>query len=600
MTLRRLNLAVTQLKVSDRNVRRCGPGDVTELAATIAALGLIHPLKVLAIAEPRGKITHEIIAGSRRYAAVRLLIKTKRLPKTYALRCDEIGAAEAEAISLAENIERADMHPADEFEAFQRLIDQGASVAGVAAKFGMADSAVAKRLRLARVAPEIFAAFRAGQIDLEQIMAYAVTDDRARQMECFSTAPIATPAWKIKQALTEGQIPSSDKRVRFVGIDAYGEAGGAFYADLFSYDERDSFLTDGALLDRLVADKLDLARRDLAAEGWRWTECAVDGFDHAAFPRRLYPRPVAVAAAMEDRPDDEALPASYDEVAETIDAPGEQGGAFAAEDIARSGAIVTIDHQGRLRIERGLLRKADVRREKADAGGLGGATVPATPALSDALTRELSWLRTGMIAATLAGNPHLAQVAMTHALALPLFYPGAGNVSSCLAIGATESHAAERAGDTMAGRAFAALSACRGAWKERLPTAPEQFWAWCASASDASLQELLATCCALTVDGGVEPRDHRSDGRHVAADQLADALAVKASDWCGLSDLNLFPRATKAFTLDVVRREVGADRADSYVSMKKDEIARRATIALDGKWLPDGLLQTAQASEPAA
>ena len=43
------------------------------------------------------------------------------------------------------------MHPADQFEAFGDLIDAGASVADMAARFGISDLAVNKRLKLARV-----------------------------------------------------------------------------------------------------------------------------------------------------------------------------------------------------------------------------------------------------------------------------------------------------------------------------------------------------------------------------------------------------------------------------------------------------------------
>ena len=225
MAIRRITLSVAELKVSSRNVRRSGPGDVSELAASIASVGLIHPLKVVAATVARGKITHEIVAGSRRFAAVRRLIKSRALPKDYGLRCEVVSEKEAEEISLAENIERADMHPADEFEAFLSLVDKGATVATVAAKFGVAESVVSKRLKLARVAPDIMSAFRVDQINLDQIMAYAVTDDQVRQSEAFSTLPVSTPAWKIKQALTEGHIPTSDKRLHYIGIDVYRSAG---------------------------------------------------------------------------------------------------------------------------------------------------------------------------------------------------------------------------------------------------------------------------------------------------------------------------------------------------------------------------------------
>ena len=84
-------------------------------------------------------------------------------------------------LSLAENIVRMPMHPADQFEAFRDLIDKGASVTEVAARFSIAESVVTKRLKLGRLSPVILAAYRGGDIGLEQAQAFAVSDDHAEQ-----------------------------------------------------------------------------------------------------------------------------------------------------------------------------------------------------------------------------------------------------------------------------------------------------------------------------------------------------------------------------------------------------------------------------------
>lgn len=55
---------------------------------------------------------------------------------------DEIDATE---LSLAENVVRDDMHPADQFEAFRLLIDKGAPVEDVAARFGVTPTVVTQR-----------------------------------------------------------------------------------------------------------------------------------------------------------------------------------------------------------------------------------------------------------------------------------------------------------------------------------------------------------------------------------------------------------------------------------------------------------------------
>jgi len=64
----------------------------------------------------------------------------------------------ATELGLAENVIRAPMHPADQFEAFRMVIDAGASVTDVAAHFGVEENLVVKRLKLGRLSPTILRA----------------------------------------------------------------------------------------------------------------------------------------------------------------------------------------------------------------------------------------------------------------------------------------------------------------------------------------------------------------------------------------------------------------------------------------------------------
>ena len=317
--------------------------------------------------------------------------------------------------------------------------------------------------------------------------------------------------------------------------------------------------------------------------------------DDEAKLEKLTSRHDELAEACEDEPENETLATEYEEVSAAIDHLSEGEGAYALEDISRAGAVVMLDHQGGVRIERGLLRKEDRRKDKANATGLRDSVGGEAPHLGDALTRELSAVRTGIIAANLAGNPRIALVAVVHALALPLLYPGGFEVDTCLVLAPKETRAVEGVTNPTCTPAFASLESAHAAWRERLPVAPVGLWDWCMSATESDLMELLALCAALALDARVGVHEGGRNARHRAADMMADALAVDPLAWCGLSGLNLFERTTKAFTLDVVRREVSEVRATSYAPMKKTEMARRATIALDGKWLPDVLLRTALA-----
>ena len=94
--------------------------------------------------------------------------------------------ADASEISLAENVVRVAMHPADQFEAFRTVIDNGATVAYVAARFGVSEDIVEKRLKLGRLSPVILAAYRADDIGLEQAQAFALSDDHAAQEAVYA------------------------------------------------------------------------------------------------------------------------------------------------------------------------------------------------------------------------------------------------------------------------------------------------------------------------------------------------------------------------------------------------------------------------------
>jgi ParB family transcriptional regulator, chromosome partitioning protein len=86
-------------------------------------------------------------------------------------------------------------------------------------------------LKLGRVSPAILDAYRAGSIGQEQVPAFALSDDHAAQERVWESCngQRANPA-AIRRALTEGEIPSTDPRLCFIGFDAYEAAGGAVRA----------------------------------------------------------------------------------------------------------------------------------------------------------------------------------------------------------------------------------------------------------------------------------------------------------------------------------------------------------------------------------
>jgi hypothetical protein len=117
-----------------------------------------------------------------------------------------------------------------------------------------------------------------------------------------------------------------------------------------------------------------------------------------------------------------------DELSAKIDAL-ESEIAFTAAEKAKSGVIVSIDHEGGLEITPGLVRPEDdePRKKKAE-GDSDAANVP--PCFSVKLTEDPTAHRTAALQAMLTDNPEVALAAVTHALAMGVFYRHEDNLSS--------------------------------------------------------------------------------------------------------------------------------------------------------------------------
>jgi ParB family chromosome partitioning protein len=184
------------------------------------------------------------------------------------------------------------MHPADQFEAFKKLAEErGFGAEDIAARFGVTPHVVRQRLRLAAVSPKLMQVYRDGGLTLEQLMAFAIIEDHARQEAVYERLSYNRDASSIRRLLTETHVAATDRRAVFVGVEAYTEAGGTILRDLFTED-RGGYFEDVVLLDLLVTAKLGReADASREAEGWKWTEAHLD-FPHAHGMRRTYPHPV--------------------------------------------------------------------------------------------------------------------------------------------------------------------------------------------------------------------------------------------------------------------------------------------------------------------
>jgi ParB family chromosome partitioning protein len=182
-----------------------------------------------------------------------------------------------------------------EVSAFRAMVEAGKSVADVAARFGVTENVVNCRLALARVSPLLWQLFEEEELSLGVLQAFTLTDNHATQERLWNDLP----EWDrdkpnvIRRILLKEEIPGTDKRVRFVGLDAYEAAGGIVRRDLFSEGEDGASIIDPELLTRLVNEKLQTLANDAKAEGWKWIDVQPQ-IDHQTFGkfRRIQPTPM--------------------------------------------------------------------------------------------------------------------------------------------------------------------------------------------------------------------------------------------------------------------------------------------------------------------
>src|SRR5439155_1282757 len=116
---------------------------------------------------------------------------------------------------------------------------------------------------------------------------------------------------------------ASDRRVKFVTLEAYEKAGGRKRTDLFSEGAESIFLIDTALLDRLATEQLDRVAKELGAEGWKWTESRIDfGYEEKGQFQGVRPEAAPLPSKLADEA--EKLEAEAATLEAELEAAGEE------------------------------------------------------------------------------------------------------------------------------------------------------------------------------------------------------------------------------------------------------------------------------------
>ncbi|QDX26989.1 ParB/RepB/Spo0J family partition protein [Sphingomonas suaedae] len=638
-----------QLVLSQSNVRRVKNGvTINDLAADIERRGLLNGLNVRPELDAEGQETgkFEVPAGGRRFRALEILVKRKRLANDAIVPCvikPADSQVSAEEDSYAENVFREALHPLDEFRGMKLLVDQGDDIETVAARFRVTPAVVRQRLKLASVSPALHEVYASDGMTLEQLMAFSVSEDHTRQEQVWELVQQHPnqSAWFIRSRLTEATVAATDPRVRFVGIDAYVEAGGCVLRDLFEED-RGGWLQDAALLDRLVLEKLGAAAERIRGEGWKWVETAIDlpyGFNHVM--RQIEPihtppteAELAEVATLQAEADaleaqwsgEDAIPDEVDsrvtELDERIGALAGGSWAYDPAEMAIAGVFVSFDRIGSFEIEAGWVRAEDKlaiesepaanegeRPDDADeepAAPAGGDEAPSQSEeeddglkpLPDRLVSELTAERTLALQEALACNPKVAFAAVLHNFVLACFYHG--RAESCLTVNLSRvSFGVQSAGMRHSATATA-IEARHERWNERLPESDRDLWDALQKLDGDEQAELFAHCAAYSVNALFEVAPRYDNGRisaHTVERRLAHShvlaravgLDMVAAGWKPTAE-NFFGKVTKASILEAVTEAKGSEVAGRIDHLKKPEMAQEAEqLMADASWLPEPL-----------
>ncbi len=608
-------IPLNRLKKSPRNVRQVPhtKAHIEALASSIDAQGQIQNLVVETEKNEDGKPTGSYLVnvGEGRRLASLLRVKRKQIKATDPIRCIVDDTHDAQALSLAENDIRANMHPADQFDAFKRLIDSGLSAETVSAQFGVSPLVVTRRLKLANVAPEFLGLYRKGKIDLEHLMALAVTDDHDRQRKVWESLPQyrRTPDG-LREALTENEIPAHAAVVKFVGLKQYEKAGGAVRRDLFSDQHDDGYVVDSELLWKLATQKLERRAAKLKEEGWAWVEIMPE-LDYSALSTFARVRSISREATEDERTELDRLNEQLAEIHKQIEDAVEDedhaepllqqeeeisGKVAAIEDDMRvhdpaqravAGAIVSIDRSGDWRIETGLLRSEDARKfQRAERDG--SKATPDVPRLhSAALVRRLTAHRTLALCATVAQRPDVALLALAHRLAVVTFYDGDYAGRNAVQIELRRTNLDQYGADVADSKAHRAMAELAEGWRTRLPSDSATLFDWLAQQPQVDVLSLCAYCVATTLNG--VSADESGSG----LDALGNAAGLDMRQWWSPTADSYLKSVPKAHIFEALA-EAGATPSGALEKLKKGDLALLAEQRLAGTgWLPAVLRGTA-------
>ncbi|KKY64914.1 ParB/RepB/Spo0J family partition protein [Klebsiella aerogenes] len=573
---------------------------VRGLADSIEALGLLQNLIVHTLADGQSGVA----AGGRRLTALNLLAQEGRLAADHTVMVKRVSDDIAALASIAENEQRAAMHPAEQIAGFRTLAEQGKTPAQIGDALGFGSRHVQRMLKLANLAPSLMEKLAQDELTVEQCQALCLEDDPARQVEVFESVKASwsnAPAHLIKRAITETEMRTDNAKFLFIGREAYEAAGGYVREDLFSQDDGDG-TADSVLVERLVQEKLERIAQDIQQrEGWKWSRGRAariwyHGEDGKEFVQPVEPEPVytpeqqRLDALREQYDTCDSVCDESDAIEADILAIQEAAAVSAWTDDMKSGAGVMVSlYEGQVFVQRGVRLKADMPEETAT----NSAPVPFTSCQVDAaegisvpLLTKMSSERTLAVQAALMQQPEKAVALMVWRMCTCVF-SGCVTTPHPFRISLTVSHSSltENAPSGKDGAAFGILMAEKTRLKALLPEGWEKDFTTFFTLNGEVLMSLMAFCTACSVDG-VQTRDMGHTSRSTL-DTVEAAIGFHLRDWWQPTKDNYFGSLKHPQIVASLKEAGLTGAAGDAEKMKKGDAAGHAEHFMQHThWVP--------------
>src|SRR3989344_5033076 len=186
---------------------------IKELSQSIRRYGVLQPLLVSKVEEegPRGRnVYYQLIAGERRLKASKLA----ELPNVpVVIRDDFVTKGAKLEVALVENVQRKDLNPVEEAEAYERLAKEyGLTQQEIAQKVGKSREVVANSLRLISLPKDIKESLRAGVLSRAHARALLAFGDEAKQREVYGHILGGRLSSKEVEQMASSSKPSKSKK----------------------------------------------------------------------------------------------------------------------------------------------------------------------------------------------------------------------------------------------------------------------------------------------------------------------------------------------------------------------------------------------------